>query len=113
MKTRSRGLDSELALRILPGPTPTPAGDKPPRYIFSFRHRPSVYNSARFVGVGVSKGDVYAGPCNLRERAVRPKLGTSPRATIPSPHPSWIPAPYRGTGHAFDRRNRHGLAKAA
>ena len=29
-------------------PTPTPAGDKPPRYIFSFRHRPSVYNSARF-----------------------------------------------------------------
>ena len=24
------------------------AGDKPPRYIFSFRHRPSVYNSARF-----------------------------------------------------------------
>ena len=29
-------------------PTPTPAGDKPPRYIFSFRHRSSVYNSARF-----------------------------------------------------------------
>ena len=36
-------------------PTPTPAGDKPlasrslrPRYICSFRHRPSVYNSARF-----------------------------------------------------------------
>ena len=39
---------SELARRILPRPTPTPAGDKPPRYIFSFRHRPSVYNSARF-----------------------------------------------------------------
>ncbi len=42
---------------ILPRPTPTPAGDKPlasrslrPRYIFSFRHRPSVYNSARFAG---------------------------------------------------------------
>ena len=38
---------SELARRILPRPTPTPAGDKPlasrslrPRYIFSFRHRP-------------------------------------------------------------------------
>ena len=30
----------------------------------------------------------YAGRCNLRERAVRPKLGTSPSATIPSPHPS-------------------------
>ena len=29
---------------------PTPAGDKPPRYIFSFRHRPSVYSSARFAG---------------------------------------------------------------
>ena len=25
----------------------------------------------------------------------------------------WIPAPYRGTGHAFDRGNHHGLAKAA
>ena len=25
----------------------------------------------------------------------------------------WIPAPYRGTGHASDRRNHHGLAKAA
>ncbi len=34
--------------RILRRPTPTPAGDKPPRYICSFRHRPSVYNSARF-----------------------------------------------------------------
>ena len=41
---------SELARRILPHPTPTPAGDKPPRYIFSFRHRPSVYKSARFAG---------------------------------------------------------------
>ena len=41
---------SELARRILPRPTPTPAGDKPPRYIFSFRHRPSVYNSAGFAG---------------------------------------------------------------
>ena len=41
---------SELARRILPRPTPIPAGDKPPRYIFSFRHRPSVYNSARFAG---------------------------------------------------------------
>ncbi len=41
---------SELARWILPRPTPTPAGDKPPRYIFSFRHRPSVYNSAGFAG---------------------------------------------------------------
>ena len=48
---------SELARRILPRPTPSPAVDKPlasrslrPRYIFSFRHRPSVYNSARFAG---------------------------------------------------------------
>ena len=39
---------SESARRILPRPTPTPAGDKPPRYIFSFRHRPSVYYSAGF-----------------------------------------------------------------
>ena len=48
---------SELARRILPRPTLTPVGDKPlasrslrPRYIFSFRHRPPVYNSARFAG---------------------------------------------------------------
>ena len=47
----------ELARRILPRPTPTPAGDKPlasrslrPRYILSCRPRPSVYNSARFAG---------------------------------------------------------------
>ena len=39
---------SESARWILLSPTPTPAGDKPPRYIFSFRHRPSVYKSARF-----------------------------------------------------------------
>ena len=48
---------SELARWILLRPTPTPAWDKPlasrslrPRYIFSFRHRPSVYNLARFAG---------------------------------------------------------------
>ena len=48
---------TEFARRILPRPTPTPSGDKPlasrslrPRYIFSFRHRPSVYNSVRFAG---------------------------------------------------------------
>ena len=35
--------------------------------------------------------------------AARPDLGTSPGATYPPPHP-WIPAPYRGAGHAFDRR---------
>ena len=49
----------ELARGILPRPTPTPAGDKPPRYIFSFCLRPSVYNSrgsargepaSRFIG---------------------------------------------------------------
>ena len=47
----------EVASLCNPYPTPTPAGDKPlasrslrPRYIFSFRHRPSVYNSARFAG---------------------------------------------------------------
>ena len=30
-------------------------------------------------------------------------LGISPGATV-FPHP-WTPAPYRGTGHAFDRRS--------
>ena len=35
---------------ILPSQVPNPAVDRPPRYIFSVRHRPSVYNSAGFVG---------------------------------------------------------------
>ena len=38
--------------RILPRPSSAPAGDKPPHYIFSFRHRPSVYDSAGFAGAG-------------------------------------------------------------
>ena len=41
---------SESARWVLPGPTPTRAGDKPPHYIFSFRARPSVYKSARLAG---------------------------------------------------------------
>ena len=56
---------SELARRILPRPTPTPAGDKPPRYIFSFRHRPSVYNSARFAG-GVPASRLIGGHIFVR-----------------------------------------------
>ena len=47
----------ELAPWILPRPSSAPAGDKPlasrslrTQYIFSFRPRPSVYNSARFAG---------------------------------------------------------------
>ena len=39
--------------------------------------------------------------------------GDEPQRYNPFSPPLWIPAPYRGTGHAFDRRNRHGLAKAA
>ena len=46
-------------------PHPAPAGDKPPRYIFSFRHRPLVYNSARFAGGEPASrligGHVFAG----------------------------------------------------
>ena len=61
-KTEFRGTGvaawyGEFARRILRRPTPTPAGDKPlasrslrPRYIFSFRHRPSVCNLAGFAG---------------------------------------------------------------
>ena len=41
---------SESAPRILPRPSSAPAGDKPPHYIFSFRHRLSVYDSAGFAG---------------------------------------------------------------
>ena len=96
---------------MLPRPTPTPAGDKPPRYIFSFRHRPSVYNSARFAGgepasrliegrgifVNDESGDLFwyqslmpAGAGTPRyengggfcHAPPRPQRGTSPRATF-------------------------------
>ena len=33
-----------------------------------------------------------------------PQRGTSPRTTFPPAPRPWTPAPYRGTGHAFDRR---------
>ena len=32
-------------------------------------------------------------------------VGGKGRRYIPLSPPLWIPAPYRGTGHAFDRRN--------
>ena len=40
----------ESARWIQPCPTPTPAGDKPPRYIFSLRQRPSISDSGRLAG---------------------------------------------------------------
>ena len=41
MKSRSCGLVQRIGTAdSAHAPTPTPAGDKPPRYIFSFRHRP-------------------------------------------------------------------------
>ena len=52
MKSRSCGLVPRIGTADSATPHPTPAGDKPPRYIFSFRHRPSVYNSARFARGG-------------------------------------------------------------
>ena len=57
MKSRSCGSVQRIGTADSATPHPAPAGDKPlasrslrPRYIFSFRHRPSVYNSARFAG---------------------------------------------------------------
>ena len=50
MKSRSCGSVQRIGTADSASPHPAPAGDKPPRYIFSFRHRPSVYNSARFAG---------------------------------------------------------------
>ena len=60
MKSRSCGLVQRIGTADSATPyTPTPAGDKPPRYIFSFCLRPSVYNSrgsargepaSRFIG---------------------------------------------------------------
>ena len=70
---------------------PTPAGDKPPHYIFSFRLRPSVYNSARFAGrvpahQGVKKRELWLGIVNWRagfcHAPPRPQRGTSLRTTF-------------------------------
>ncbi len=70
---------SELARRILLCPTPTPAGDKPPRYIFSFRHRPLVYNSARFAG-GEPASRLIGG--HIPDRSPG-------HAFVPIAHPGW------------------------
>ena len=48
VKSRSCGLVQRISTAGSARPTPTPAGDKPPRYIFSFRPRPPVFKSARF-----------------------------------------------------------------
>ena len=68
----------ELARWILLRPTPTPAGDKPPRYIFSFRHRPSVYNSARFAG-GKPASRLIGGHIFV------PRLGGEPEGRVGKP----------------------------
>ena len=41
----------------------------------------------------------------MLERAARPELGTSPSATIPSPHPSGYLPRIRVRGRPFDRRS--------
>ena len=79
MKSRSCGLVQRIGTVDSATPDPTPAGDEPPRYIFSFRHRPSVYNSARFAG-------------------------GEPASRLIEGH-----IPYRGTGHAFVRMTTCGL----
>ena len=44
--------------------------------------------------------------CRCRRPACRMALaGDKPQRYNPLSPPLWIPAPYRGTGHAFDRRN--------
>ncbi len=48
MKSGSCGLVQRIGTVDSAEPHPDPCGDKPPRYIFSFRHRPLVYNSVRF-----------------------------------------------------------------
>ena len=57
MKSGSCGLVQRIGTVDSAEPHPDPCGDKPlasrslrPRYIFSFRHRPLVYNSVRFAG---------------------------------------------------------------
>ena len=54
------------------------AGDKPPRYIFSFRHRPSVYNSARFAG-GKPASRLIGGHIFV------PRLGGEPEGRVGKP----------------------------
>ena len=80
---------SELARRILRRPTPTPAGDKPlasrslrPHYIFSFRLRTWVYNSAHQGLKSRSCGLVRRVGAADSATPHPPQRGTSPRATF-------------------------------
>ena len=51
MRNRRCGWVQRIGTAVSATPlTPAPAGDKPPHYILSFRHRPSVYDSAGFAG---------------------------------------------------------------
>ena len=78
-------------------PTPTPAGDKPPRYIFSFRHRPSVYNSARFAG-GEPASRLIEGHIFVRNDEGMPRM-TNERLLERS-------IPDRSPGHAFTAKTK-------
>ena len=89
MKSRSCGLVQRIGTADSATPHPDPAGDKPlasrslrPRYIFSFRHRPSVYNSARFAG-GEPASRLIGGHI--------PDRGTG-HAFVPIAHAGWRPA---------------------
>ncbi len=79
-------------------PTPTPAGDKPPRYIFSFRRRPSVYNSAGFAG-GEPASKLIGG--HIFELMTRVGIYYRTNDT----HETGPPKSEQLPGYAFDRRD--------
>ena len=87
---------SESAWRILPRPTPAPAGDKPPHYIspvptpLDSGLRRSECGLVRRVGMADSAAP-HTGPSGGQAPALH--FSTSPSL--------WIPAPYRGTGQAL------------
>ena len=71
---------SELARWVLPCPNPTPAGDKPPRYIP--RLESGLFWNGEFRGTGVVVWLSELARWVLRS-PTRPQRGTSPRATFP------------------------------
>ena len=76
-------------------PNPTPAGDKPPRYIFSFRSRPSVYNSARFAG-GEPASRLIGGTSRIGVRDMLSYQSLMPAAACTPPNENWMHCWWKG-----------------
>ena len=109
---------SESARWILLRPTPTPAGDKPPRYrIPAVRRNYEARRGNRDPRVRWAQSIPDRSPghafvpiahagCRRHTQGMKMRPGRwKGLGLFGATPPLWIPAPYRGTGHASDRRN--------